>query len=496
LLLCALVVRAPGFFPVVITPDESFYLLQAQRWIAGDLPYVAVWDNHPVGVPALFVAVQLIAGESIYLVRALASLFVFATALVLYRWGTDLAGRPAGLASGILYISYTLVNGGLAANTEVFFIFWISLGYYLCMMSTELPLSKYTFMIVYIAAAGLSFGIAMQLNYVAVFEALFALLTATALIFWERRGSINGLALSSFVFFSTCAAPTIIAGIYFMTEGAFSSFFEANFWSNLDYLAIGPSIHEVWFIVIVGLIYAPLIFVSSHNFISMNSDKRLMSNAAYIWLLSWLCAAVAGILILRKFYDHHFLTLTPPLALLTALAGVQGATAIFRDSFRRVGFWALILLLSAPPVLVTFQPEALTGIREPGAPAEIANYLRQRMRPSSYLYVANYQPILYYLIPARIPTRFAFPSDVWQMPPGETIKEVDAIFAKQPEFVVVARASRLNAPPESEVSPVLDRYLTKLYTLDRVFADHDCRRNMLVEIWRLNGASMPALHAS
>ena len=122
LLLYALVIRAPGLFPLVIDHDESLYLLQAQRWIAGDLPYVAVWDQHPIGLPALFAAVQLVAGEGIWLVRLLATLFVFATAFVLYRLGTDAAGgiRAVGLAAGILYISYTTLNGGLAANTRYF----------------------------------------------------------------------------------------------------------------------------------------------------------------------------------------------------------------------------------------------------------------------------------------------------------------------------------------------------------------------------------------
>ena len=54
LLTAALVLRGPSFVPAVIDIDEGLYLLQAREWLRGGLPYVAAWDMHPVGAPALF----------------------------------------------------------------------------------------------------------------------------------------------------------------------------------------------------------------------------------------------------------------------------------------------------------------------------------------------------------------------------------------------------------------------------------------------------------
>ena len=54
LLTAALVLRGPSFVPAVIDIDEGLYMLQAREWLRGGLPYVAAWDMHPVGAPALF----------------------------------------------------------------------------------------------------------------------------------------------------------------------------------------------------------------------------------------------------------------------------------------------------------------------------------------------------------------------------------------------------------------------------------------------------------
>ncbi len=49
----ALLLRAPGFPAAVLDPDEGLYLVQARAWLGGGWPFVAVWDMHPPGAPAL-----------------------------------------------------------------------------------------------------------------------------------------------------------------------------------------------------------------------------------------------------------------------------------------------------------------------------------------------------------------------------------------------------------------------------------------------------------
>ena len=42
-------------------------------------------------------------------------------------------------------------------------------------------------------------------------------------------------------------------------------------------------------------------------------------------------------------------------------------------------------------------------------PATVAQYVGERIEPGAYIYVANYQPVIYYISETRSPTRWAFP---------------------------------------------------------------------------------------
>ena len=120
LLGAALVLRASGFLPSVINPDESLYAVQAQAWLRGGWPYVAVWDMHPVGAPALFTATFALFGESLASLRLLGVLAVAATGFALHRGVRAAgAGRATGLAAGLAYVACSALLDGLATNTEI-----------------------------------------------------------------------------------------------------------------------------------------------------------------------------------------------------------------------------------------------------------------------------------------------------------------------------------------------------------------------------------------
>src|SRR5438105_81804 len=54
----ALVLRAFSYTSAGLDWDESLYIVIAQRWLQGGVPYLAIWDQHPMGLPALFAAAQ------------------------------------------------------------------------------------------------------------------------------------------------------------------------------------------------------------------------------------------------------------------------------------------------------------------------------------------------------------------------------------------------------------------------------------------------------
>lgn len=110
LLLLALALRAPSFGATGLDWDESLYVVMAQRWLEGGLPYVAVWDQHPVGLPALLAASTWLIGDGLLAARIASLLAVAGTAALLYgvlarRANAPLAGAFGRIVLPVLYES-------------------------------------------------------------------------------------------------------------------------------------------------------------------------------------------------------------------------------------------------------------------------------------------------------------------------------------------------------------------------------------------------------
>ncbi|WP_270938807.1 hypothetical protein, partial [Falsiroseomonas oryzae] len=96
LLFCAaaLLLRAPGFVASVIDPDEGLYLLQAVAWLEGGWPWIAVWDMHPPGAPALLALVHALVPDPVIAMRLAGALAVAATATGLHALARLLGAGP------------------------------------------------------------------------------------------------------------------------------------------------------------------------------------------------------------------------------------------------------------------------------------------------------------------------------------------------------------------------------------------------------------------
>jgi 4-amino-4-deoxy-L-arabinose transferase-like glycosyltransferase len=169
MVLVALLARGPGFIPSVLDPDESLYLLQAREWLRGGWPYVAVWDMHPVGAPAIVAAGLAVFGESIASARLVGALFVAATGFLLFRIAVlARCGRSTGLAAGLLYVCHTVLPGGLATNTEILFGPFVAAGFALALVAARDLLEQQRVPgAATVGAVGLCFGAALWVKQVA-----------------------------------------------------------------------------------------------------------------------------------------------------------------------------------------------------------------------------------------------------------------------------------------------------------------------------------------
>src|SRR3954447_25403913 len=82
-LIIAVCMRAFSFSTTGLDWDESFYVVIAQRWLAGSVPYAELWDIHPMGVPAMFALGTWLVGDGLLAARLEALLAVAGTAALL-----------------------------------------------------------------------------------------------------------------------------------------------------------------------------------------------------------------------------------------------------------------------------------------------------------------------------------------------------------------------------------------------------------------------------
>src|ERR1051326_4518261 len=116
-----LVLRASTFFHSVENWDESLYLLMARSVLDGHPLYPEIWDHKPPGIFFLFAAAPLAFGRSVLSIRLLAWLAVTASCVLLFLVGRRLRSRTTGVVAGLLYAVFSLNDGGLASNGELFF---------------------------------------------------------------------------------------------------------------------------------------------------------------------------------------------------------------------------------------------------------------------------------------------------------------------------------------------------------------------------------------
>ena len=103
--------RAGGFHDASMDWDESLYIVMARRWLEGDLPYVAVYDLYPVGLPALLAAATWLLNDGLVAARLTAALAVAGTCAALFFAGARFTRNRATGGSGLgLYISRYLAR--------------------------------------------------------------------------------------------------------------------------------------------------------------------------------------------------------------------------------------------------------------------------------------------------------------------------------------------------------------------------------------------------
>lgn len=462
-----------SFFCSVIDHDESLYILVADSWNNGLLPYVEVWDNKPPGIFVLFSLAMFVFGDSVQAIRILGCVAVAITSYLLYEIGNFIGEneKKIGLLAGIFYLVFSLNNYGIASNAEILFAPFVTLAFYLFFRATEY--SGFNSFVI-----GLFMGCAMQIKYVVIMDFFALLLIGGIHLFLNQKKKL----LKFYVFLCMgFIVPFIVTTLYFLILGYFNEYIYATWTANQKYIAISdfyfrnllPSvIEQIYnnFILYLCLFLSP-IYLKSSNIFSKKEKRNL------VYLISWFCLTFIATLLSKRFIAHYYLQLLPPLCLISSCIVIK---TVYRQSAKNIIKHHLILILLLSLFLVqTVYPHIQKSINfvknryilKQGdwgdQEAVVANYIKEKINRSQYIYIANYQVIIYYLVGAKLPTKYVFPSHLIRYYSSitgiEPIQELDRIMNKKPIYVILDIDKKIN----EDYAKALYGYLRKDYILEK-----------------------------
>jgi hypothetical protein len=467
--------RGQALFISTIDWDEGVYLVMAQRWLLGGLPYVAVWDQHPPGLPALLAVIQIVIPDAVFGARLAALCAVIITALLIHRFCARYANQAgAGLIGALLYIVCISRWAGLAANTEVFNNACVTFAFYLLYGAlrrspTNLPRA--------IAAAAM-LGVGLQIKYVVIAEAILLCL-GYLMVSFQRNRDLRDLAVTGGALILAGCLPTGITILYFWAHGALRPFLDANFSSNIAYLDIATALVTVLQRSASGM--APImgcILIIGYAMGRRVQWRRTWFTASspQAWLLLWIIAAIADVCLPLKFFTHYYFALYPP----ACISGALALCVVAGNRHKNFVAGLVVLFVTAVPLWAV--GNARTA-RVAGADSEraVAGFLRQAGARDMSIFVYNFPPVVYALAQVRPLTPYVLGGELAPLSVSARLHELEArrIMDSSPDFVIVGG----RFPSEPVPTPLDEVIASRLATYHLVYETSNGLDNSIVRVY-------------
>lgn len=472
LLVEVFLVRGPYLRVAAFDGDEALFWLIGNAWLHGHLPYTRFWDLKPPGLYALFALTSGISGTSTIGPKMLCLAAVWATALSL-NWigGRQFGKRASGWIAAAIYPPFTLLFDGLASKPELLMAPLIAWGAGATLTGARSASRLWPF------AAGLALGFAATIKQTGFFEAIFFLLAFAAI----TRSIARTLS-----FFCGVIFPTIVFSIYFAANGLISAMLDASFVDaasraqTIGVDGVPIAFVPIRFVIFLARSALPLLLCIAVLWLERRRLAPGGKRLGLILIIGWLATASLGALVLRATYESYLQPLLAPLCLLAGVTLAEIYTLERRDLWTKALAIAAVAIAVVYPVLL-FQLTPAAAIAQSNLADRVANYVRERA-PGRSIYVVDYEPVIYQMTGATVPTRYPLPMQL--LCPSFAAKidqgpEIRRIMSTQPALLIVS-ASRARMVCE-------DRRLATMaltaghgdYRMERTFSD----THEVVEVW-------------
>ncbi|MCL6267488.1 ArnT family glycosyltransferase [Flagellimonas myxillae] len=109
----ALFVRFPFFFRDYVDRDESTFIIMAQSWVDGYLPYTKLWDLKPPITFLVFAGIISVFGKSFLAIRLIGTLMVVLTSLFAYGIASRITSRKVAFWCAVFCVFFQSLFGSL-----------------------------------------------------------------------------------------------------------------------------------------------------------------------------------------------------------------------------------------------------------------------------------------------------------------------------------------------------------------------------------------------
>jgi 4-amino-4-deoxy-L-arabinose transferase-like glycosyltransferase len=443
MLAVSLACRWMAFVPAVIDTDEGLYMLQAREWLRGNWPFVAVWDMHPPGAPALIALALAILGESIRSVRLLGAFCVAVTGWALHALVCAAGGAWAiALTAGLAHVVLTPMFTGLATNTEILFAPFVVGALALATRLGARALDRgEAAQLRDLVPIGLLIGCGLVIKQVVVFEGCFAFALAVLLPWWRGVLAWRRVLVLAAAYATLCATPILLLGATYLAMGEFAALWDALVNAPLRYGMARLTVGLAAWVVAAEMLTAaaPVLLAVVATVRPLAEHRRLL---ALGWV--WFAVAALGVAAPGMFFRHYFLMLLPPLGLLASL-GAWRLAATLRPGRERAAVALLLGLLALDAWRMDAPPRLLDGrgLYQPDPVRRVAATLREAVPAGSRVFMMNYHAVVLVLAEMNVATRFAFPAQLSgrfsRALPVDADAELARVLASGPAAIIVDR---------------------------------------------------------
>ena len=125
LLAYSFLLRFPFIFRDYIDRDESTFIIVAQNWVDGHLPYTWLWDLKPPVTFLFFATIIAVFGKSLIAIRIAGIIAVATIAFFTFRIATEISSKKIGFWSAVLTVllisSFGSLQGVMSEHISMLF---------------------------------------------------------------------------------------------------------------------------------------------------------------------------------------------------------------------------------------------------------------------------------------------------------------------------------------------------------------------------------------